>query len=85
MRTALHIFATGWKEKKIEGGIEVAVTCRSLNRNEMQTTGVRKSADVKQLFEERRRTTRTRVAILSKNRKPIFVIGATGQQGLRVG
>ncbi len=59
----------------------MAVTCRSLNRNEMQTTGVRKSADVKQLFEERRRATRTRVDILSKNRKLISAIGETGQQG----
>jgi hypothetical protein len=31
LRTALHIFANGWRETKIEGGIDVAVTRSSLN------------------------------------------------------
>jgi len=31
LRTALHIFANGWREIKIEGGIDVAVTRLSLN------------------------------------------------------
>src|SRR5260370_125369 len=31
LRTALHIFANGWRETKIEGGINVAVTRLSLN------------------------------------------------------
>jgi len=36
LRTALPIFASGWKEKKIEGGIDAPVTCLSFSQNEMQ-------------------------------------------------
>jgi D-arabinose 1-dehydrogenase-like Zn-dependent alcohol dehydrogenase len=46
LRTALHIFANGWKEKKIEGGIDAAVTHLSLSQRKRQMKGTYKAVEV---------------------------------------
>jgi hypothetical protein len=35
----LNIFANGWKEKRIEGGIDAAVTRLSFSQNQIQMRG----------------------------------------------